>query len=299
MKILIADGSRVMRRIVMRTLRQAGLVGQELVEAADGHEGLRAVIAEDPDLVLCDWDLPGLDGLALLSTLRARGNQVRFGLLSASSSPEMVVRSAEVGALFVIAKPPTPESFRACLQLQEAAPGAEAPGGGEEEGQPGTQPTAVPSPKTVRDLLEGLLGRDVEVAVADPYAPEPGEVATLAVYVDGSLRARAVAVADLPFSAYAGAAIGLLPAAGAELAIEERELTPMLQENLYEVLNVCAALLNDEGLPHLKLHAVYPAGGASAPSDVVAFAGVLGQRLDLVATVASYGTGRLSVVCLG
>lgn len=298
MKILIADGSRVMRRIVMRTLRQAGLVGQELVEAADGYEGLRAVIAEDPDLVLCDWDLPGLDGLALLSTLRARGNQVRFGLLSASSSPDMVVRSEEAGALFVIAKPPTPESFRACLQLPGVASGAEAPVGSEGD-QPGTPSTAVPTPKAVRDLLQGLLGRDVDVSVADPFAPGPGEGATLAVYVDGSLRARAVTVADLPFSAYAGAAIGLVPAAGAELAIEERELTPMLQENLYEVLNVCAALLNDEGLPHLKLHAVYPAGGTSAPSDVVAFAGVLGQRLDLVATVASYGTGRLSVVCLG
>lgn len=297
MKILIADGSRVMRRIVMRTLRQAGLVGQDLLEAADGYEVLRAVIAEDPELVLCDWDLPGLDGIALLSTLRARGYQVPFGLLSASSSPGMVVRSEEAGALFVIAKPPTPESFRACLQLPGVPPAAGAPGG--EGVRHGTQTTAVPSPKAVRDLLEGLLGRDVEVAVAEPYAPESGERPTLAVYVDGSLRARAVTVADLPFSAYAGAAIGLVPAAGAELAIEERELTPMLHENLYEVLNVCAALLNDEGLPHLKLHAVYPAGGAPAPSDVVAFAGVLGQRLDLVATVASYGTGRLSVVCLG
>lgn len=298
MKILIADGSRVMRRIVMRTLRQAGLVGQELVEAADGYEALRAAIAEDPDLLLCDWDLPGLDGLALLSTLRARGDQVRFGLLSASSSPEMVVRSEEAGALFVIAKPPTPESFRAWLQLPDVASGPGVPEGVGAD-RSGNQPTAVPSPKAVRDLLEGLLGRDVEVAVADPFAPGPGEGATLGVYVDGSLRARAVTVADLHLSAYAGAAIGLVPVVGAEVAIEERELTPVLQENLYEVLNVCAALLNDEGLPHLKLHAVYPAGGAPAPSDVVAFAGVLGQRLDLVVTVASYGTGRLSVVCLG
>ena len=118
------------------------------------------------------------------------------------------------------------------------------------------------------------------------------------MYVDDALRARAVVVADLPFSAYAGAAVGLVPAATAEAAIEQRELGEMLRENLSEVLNVCAALLNAEGLPHLKLHAAYPAG-VPAPSDLVAFAGVLGQRLDLRTTIASYGTGRLAVVCLG
>jgi hypothetical protein len=157
--------------------------------------------------------------------------------------------------------------------------------------------TAAPSVKAVRDVLEGLFGRDVAVDVTDPYAPELGEPATLAVYVDSGIRARAVAVADLRFSAFAGAAIGLVPVGGAELAIEEKVLSPMLQENLHEVLNVCASLLNEEGRPHLKLHEVHHAGTA-APADVRSFAGVLGQRLDLEAKLSGYGTGRLSIVCL-
>lgn len=155
--------------------------------------------------------------------------------------------------------------------------------------------TPVPAPKAVRDLLRDLLDRNVEVGLADPYAPEPGERHTLAVYVDDALHTAAVAVADLPFSAHAGAAIGLVPPPGAEVAIEERELSPMLAENLHEVLDICASLLNDVGLPHLRLHQVF-APGAAAPADLGTYARVLGRRLDLQVTIAGYGGGRLSLV---
>jgi ABC-type transporter lipoprotein component MlaA len=69
----------------------------------------------------------------------------------------------------------------------------------------------------------------------------------------------------------------------------------MLSENLREVLNVAASLLDVDGASSLRLHAVYPLG-AGAPTDVVAYAGTLGRRLDLVTTIASYGVGRFSMV---
>jgi len=158
--------------------------------------------------------------------------------------------------------------------------------------------TPVPAPKAVRDLLLELLDRGVEVDVADPYAPEPGEVSTLAVYVDDAMRTTAVALADIGFSARAGAAIGLVPPGGAEVAIEENELSPMVAENLYEVLNICASLMNAEGLPHVKLHQVY-APGVLPPADAAAYARSFGRRLDLAVTIAGYGAGRLSLVLVG
>lgn len=314
MKILIVDDSRVMRGLVVRTLRQAGFVGHELLEAGNGHEGLRAVARDAPDLVLSDWDLPGMGGLELLATLRAGGNPVPFGFVTAASSPEVVARAERAGALFVIAKPFTPESFRENLPLAGATPGSGSGGRhddaddpqtgtetdaetGAERGEPGGPLSGVPSPKAVRDLLAGLLGRDVDVAVVEPFAPEPGRPATFAVYVDDALRARAVAVADLAFSALAAAAIGLVPVRAARTAVERRALTPMLQENLAEVLDVCGALFTADGQPQVRLHGVYPVG-APAPSDVVAFAGVLGRRIDVETTIASYGVGRLSLVRL-
>lgn len=157
--------------------------------------------------------------------------------------------------------------------------------------------TPVPASKDVRDLLEQLLDRGVEVAPGDPYAPADGERATLAVYVDDQMHTRAVAVADLPFSAYVGAAIGLLPVGGAEAALEDKALSPTLRENLHEVLNIVAALLNPEGAPHVRLYAMH-APGEVPPIDVSGFARTLGRRLDLRVDVAGYGSGRFSLVGL-
>jgi two-component system chemotaxis response regulator CheY len=115
MKILIADDSKVMRQIVTRTLRQAGYDGHDIVEAVDGKDAFDKVVAEAPDLVLSDWNMPNMTGIELLDTLRTAGNGVRFGFVTSEGSPEMRARAAASGALFLIAKPFTPESFRDAL----------------------------------------------------------------------------------------------------------------------------------------------------------------------------------------
>ena len=153
----------------------------------------------------------------------------------------------------------------------------------------------IPDPKPVRDLLGDLLGRQVEVRPGEPLSPEDAELTTMAVYVDDTLTMRLVGVADLPFAAYAGAAIGLVPPGGAEIAIEERSMPASVQENFYEVLNICAALFNVDEAPHVKLHAVhFP--GEQVPPQATTLACVLGRRLDLEVDIAGYGTGRLSFV---
>lgn len=115
MKILITDDSKVMRQIVIRTLRQAGFDGHDIVEAVDGQDAFDKVGSENPDLVLSDWNMPNLTGIELLDRLRASGNQVRFGFVTSEGSPEMRARAEASGALFLIAKPFTPEAFRDVL----------------------------------------------------------------------------------------------------------------------------------------------------------------------------------------
>ncbi|MBO9520200.1 MAG: response regulator [Nocardioidaceae bacterium] len=116
MKILIVDDSRVMRQIVTRTLRQAGFTGHDLVEAGNGVEGLAAVREHAPQLVLSDWNMPEMNGIDLLASLRASGEQVPFAFVTSEGSPEMVTRAEAAGAMFVITKPFTPESFREKLE---------------------------------------------------------------------------------------------------------------------------------------------------------------------------------------
>jgi two-component system chemotaxis response regulator CheY len=116
MKILIADDSRVMRQIVTRTLRQAGYEGHDLVEAADGKQLVEAALAESPDLVLSDWNMPNMSGVEALRALRASGNAVPFGFITSEGTPEMRETAAAAGALFLITKPFTADTFRDALE---------------------------------------------------------------------------------------------------------------------------------------------------------------------------------------
>jgi two-component system chemotaxis response regulator CheY len=115
MKILVADDSRVMRQIVIRTLRQAGYSGHEVIEAENGKEGLDLVRSESPDLVLSDWNMPEMTGIDFLAALRSSGSTVPFGFVTSEGSADMRARAEAGGALFLIAKPFTPEAFDEAL----------------------------------------------------------------------------------------------------------------------------------------------------------------------------------------
>jgi len=153
----------------------------------------------------------------------------------------------------------------------------------------------LPLPKQLRDLLVDLLGREVALEPTTPFAPGPDTPASVAVYVDDSLRIRALIAADLAFSAHAGAALGLVPVGGAEAAIEDGKLTDTLAENLYEVLNITASTFNVAAAEHLRLHALHPAGPPLDPQLRISTL-TLGRREDLRVSVAGYGDGLLSVV---
>jgi hypothetical protein len=153
--------------------------------------------------------------------------------------------------------------------------------------------TVLPNPKDVRDMFEGLLGREVTVAPSGP--PDADKPLSVGLFVDDSLGLAAVGVADVDLTAYAGAAIGLVPPGGAQAAIEDRELPQALNDNFSEVLNIISALFNLPGHPHLKLYGTY-APGQTPPNDVVAMIRTIGRRLDLEIGVAGYGQGLFSLI---
>ena len=116
MKILVADDSRVMRQIVIRTLRQAGYDDHDIVEAEDGADALSKVSSEKPDLILSDWNMPELNGIDFLRELRSGGNATPFGFVTSESTPAMREQAAEAGAAFLIGKPFTADAFSESLK---------------------------------------------------------------------------------------------------------------------------------------------------------------------------------------
>lgn len=157
--------------------------------------------------------------------------------------------------------------------------------------------TELPPIKAVRDLLGDLLGRDVDMLAIDAWAPLPIDRATVAEFVDDHVQLRALAVLDLPLAVYCGAAIGLMPPGGAQDMVEEKLPSSMIVENLYEVLNVLAAVFNTGDNAHVKIASMYPPG-AGLPGDVDQHVRCLTGRLDLQVSVDGYGSGRLALVVM-
>jgi two-component system chemotaxis response regulator CheY len=114
--ILVVDDSRAMRMIVMRSIRQAGYPDHEVVQAEDGQVALDAITAGlQPELVLCDWNMPNLSGMEFLQALRATGSTVPFGFVTSEGTALMRQQARAAGALFLLAKPFTIDGFAAEL----------------------------------------------------------------------------------------------------------------------------------------------------------------------------------------
>lgn len=115
MKILVVDDSKAMRMIVRRTLRQIGFSPDSVTEASSADEALELIKGEVPDLLLCDWNMPGMSGIELLRNIRATTLGTRFVFVTTECTSEMRTEAASAGADYLISKPFTAEHFQLAL----------------------------------------------------------------------------------------------------------------------------------------------------------------------------------------
>ena len=113
-RVLLIDDSSVMRKIVERSLRQSGLEISVVLEAGNGAEAL-AVLAENcVDLILCDINMPVMDGLELVKRLagieKAKG--VPVVMITTEGSESNVVQALSAGARGYIRKPFTADQVK-------------------------------------------------------------------------------------------------------------------------------------------------------------------------------------------
>lgn len=116
--ILVIEDSASQRAEIRRALEPAGLFDR-ILEASDGLHGLRLLLSDSVDVVLCDLEMPGLDGEKLLRVKDSRpgGSEIPFLFLTASASVERRVRLLEDGACDTLSKPFHPAELVARLRL--------------------------------------------------------------------------------------------------------------------------------------------------------------------------------------
>jgi two-component system chemotaxis response regulator CheY len=118
-KVLIVDDSSTMRKIIQRVLRQADIAVDNVIEAANGVEGL-AALESNPDigLVLSDVNMPEMNGIEFVRNLRATRAKETLPVIMVTTEGggEMVNTAMELGANGYVCKPFTPESIRSALE---------------------------------------------------------------------------------------------------------------------------------------------------------------------------------------
>jgi two-component system, chemotaxis family, chemotaxis protein CheY len=113
-RTLIVDDSSVMRKIIERSLRQAGIDPLVVHEAASGTEGLDLLKRKQVDLILSDINMPSMDGLEFLRQIRAQNLApgVPVVMITTESSEEHVRQAIQAGARGYIRKPFTADQVK-------------------------------------------------------------------------------------------------------------------------------------------------------------------------------------------
>ena len=109
--VLIVDDSSTMRKIISRSLRQAGLAVDEIFEAGDGVEGLSVLSSKSVDLILSDINMPNMDGLEFIKMVRANGNTVPIVMITTEGGEDIIKEALSSGASDSIKKPFTPDQL--------------------------------------------------------------------------------------------------------------------------------------------------------------------------------------------
>ncbi len=107
MRILVVDDSRVMRNIIKNTVSSRQGVQVECLEAESGLDAWRVLENETVDILLLDWNMPGLDGLGLVKRLRAvpKYQKLPIIMITSETAKSSVIEAVKAGVNDYLTKP--------------------------------------------------------------------------------------------------------------------------------------------------------------------------------------------------
>lgn len=143
-----------------------------------------------------------------------------------------------------------------------------------------------PSVDSLADMLgmlygDGIVVSEAGAAISDGYA---------ARMVDDSGSLVALFVCDYNFVGFAGAALSMMPAGGAEDMIAEKDFSKTILDNYYEVMNICTRLLMSDSSDHLKLADMVGPDAAGAEIEKLSASKVVNYTV----AIPKYGSGVVS-----
>ncbi|MBN2644277.1 MAG: response regulator [Desulfuromonadaceae bacterium] len=111
--VLVVDDSSTMRKIVSRSLRQAGLDFDEILEAGDGQEALTLLEGKKVDIILSDINMPNMDGIEFLRQKKeiAAIKDIPVVMITTEGGADIIGEAKSLGAVGNVKKPFTPDQI--------------------------------------------------------------------------------------------------------------------------------------------------------------------------------------------
>ncbi len=101
-KILIVDDQFGIRVLLQELFQKEGY---QTFQAADGKKALEIVTHQNPDIVLLDIKIPGMDGIEILKQIKAKDVNCRVLIMTAYGELDLIQEALDLGAVAYIAKP--------------------------------------------------------------------------------------------------------------------------------------------------------------------------------------------------
>ncbi|MGW8257842.1 MAG: response regulator [Thermoguttaceae bacterium] len=103
LKVLVADDSGTMRKIIIRSLQSLGVLN--IIEAKDGEEAVSLFGQGGFNLILTDWNMPGKNGLDVIREVRAQDTSIPIIMVTTEAEKKYVLEAIQAGVSDYIIKP--------------------------------------------------------------------------------------------------------------------------------------------------------------------------------------------------
>ncbi len=113
-RVLVADDSKTMRKIITRSLEAVGV--SSVTEAADGSQAIDMFQPGQFDMVLTDWNMPGKTGLEVIQEIRTKDGEIPIIMITTEAEKSRVMQAIQAGVSDYLVKPFTAETLREKLE---------------------------------------------------------------------------------------------------------------------------------------------------------------------------------------
>lgn len=116
LRVLIVDDTATSRGLICKSMEELGI--KNFKAASDGQDALNNINQSPYHLVISDYNMPNMDGLALLKKIRTNAATHRTGfiLITGAKDPELINKGKKLGMNNFLQKPVTTEKLKACME---------------------------------------------------------------------------------------------------------------------------------------------------------------------------------------